>query len=290
MHLTISLLCVSCVLGLHQPGTAKLPAGKGDLVVRVGGHDVQAFAYRSKDYATKQGPLILVFHGSARNARDYRNYAATLANQSGGLVVAPCFDGRQFSEADYEYGRVLSAGRLQPREQWTFSLAPKLIETVRRMERRKDMPYYLIGHSAGGQFVERALVFSDLKPVRAVAANPGSHLLPTREMPFPYGFGGLPESLAGDEALKAYLAKPLVIYVGTADTNPDVKRIDASKTAEREGPTRLARGHRCFEMGEKLARAKGWPFHWRLVEAPGVGHSGSEMLARPECHAALFDQ
>ena len=50
---------------------------------------------------------------------------------------------------------------------------PKLIETVRKMERRSDMPYYLIGHSAGGQFVERLLVFADVKPLRAVAANAG---------------------------------------------------------------------------------------------------------------------
>ena len=259
----------------------EIPAGRGELLLRVDGHDFQTFTYRSKDYAAKKGPLILVFHGSARNARDYRDYAAGLANRCGGLAVAPCFDCRQFSEADYSYGKVLSAGHLMPREQWTFTLAPKLIEAVRKMERRSDMPYYLIGHSAGGQFVERLLVFANVKPLRAVAANAGSHLFPTRDIPFPYGFGGLPQSLAGDEVLKAYLAMPLVIYVGTADTSPDAKKIDASRTAEREGPTRLTRGHRCFQMGEKLARAKGWPFHWRLVEAPGVGHSASKMFSRP---------
>ena len=69
-----------------------------------------------------------------------------MADDCGGLAVAPCFDRRQFSEADYSYGKVVSAGRLMPREQWTFTLASELIETIRKMERRSDMPYYLIGH------------------------------------------------------------------------------------------------------------------------------------------------
>ena len=257
MQLTASLLCLLCLSGSHQPDTARIPDGRGEFLLRVDGHDFQTFTYRSKDYAAKHGPLILVFHGSARNARDYRDYASALANRCGGLAVAPCFDCRQFSDSDYSYGKVMSAGRLMPREQWTFTLVPKLIEAVRRMERRSDMPYYLIGHSAGGQYVERMMAFADVKPLRAVAANAGSHLFPTRDIPFPYGFGGLPESLAGDEVLKAYLAMPLVIYVGTADTNPDAKKIDASRTAEREGPTRLTRGHRCFQMGERLALRQG---------------------------------
>jgi dienelactone hydrolase len=288
MHLTASLLCLLCVSALQQPNPARIPAGRGELLLQVGGHDIRTFTYRSKNYAAKQGPLILVFHGSARNAEDYRDYAAALAENCGGLAVAPCFDRRQFSEADYDYGKVMSAGRLMPREQWTFTLASKLIDTVRRMERRGDMPYYLIGHSAGGQFVERLLVFADVKPLRAVAANPGSHLFPTRDIPFPYGFGGLPASLASDEVLKAYLAMPLVIYVGTSDTKTDGKSVDASRTAEREGRNRLSRGHHCFNMAQRLARAKGWPFHWRLVEASGVGHSACRMLTRPECQTVLF--
>lgn len=288
MQLTVSLVCLLCLSGLQQPAPATIPAGEGKMVLDLGSRQMQVYTYRAKDYAAKQGPLILAFHGSARNARDYRHSTAPLANECGGLVVAPLFEARQFSDVDYAHGHVMAAGRLLPREQWTFSLVPKLIETVRKLERRGDMPYYLIGHSAGGQFVERMLVFADLKPIRAVAANPGSHLFPTRDLPFPYGFGGLPKDLAGDEAMKAYLAMSLTIYLGRDDNNPKAMSFDTSRWAEREGPTRLTRGRRCFEMGQKLARDKGWPFHWRLVEAPGVGHSESAMFGRPECRTAIF--
>ncbi len=288
MQLTTSLLCAFCVFGFHSPDAAKLPAERGEALLRIGGRDLKIFTYRSKDYAAKQGPLILVFHGSSRNAQDYRDDAAQLAESCGGLAAAPCFDQRQFPDDVYPHGNVLSKGRLLPSEKWTFSLVPLLIDKIRETEKRRDMPYYLIGHSAGGQFVERLLVFTEVKPIRAVAANPGSHLFPTRDMAFPYGFGGLPDRLADEKVLKAYLAKPLTIYVGTADTDPNPKYLDASRTAEREGPTRLARGRKCFEMGRRLARANGWPFHWRLVEALGVSHSSSKMFARPECRMALF--
>ena len=111
-----------------------------------------------------------------------------------------------------------------------------------------------------------------MKPVRAVAANPGSHLFPTREMAFPYGFGGLPERLADEKVLKAYLAVPLRFTSARPTLTP--ARRASTQAGRRSGKGRRGcRGHRCFEMGQQLARAKGWPFHWRLVEASGVGHS-----------------
>ena len=103
---------------------------------------------------------------------------------------------------------------------------------------------------------------------------------------------------SGDQRTREYLqllgrherrrAVILSLVPNWADANADAKKIDASRTAEREGPMRLTRCKRCFQMGEKLARAKGWPFYWRLVEAPGVGYSGSAMFVRPQCQAVLF--
>jgi hypothetical protein len=149
------------------------------------------------------------------------------------------------------------------------------------------MPYYLLGHSGGGQFVERLMAFADLKPIRAVAANPGSHLIPTRELEFPYGFGGLPDVLSNDKALRAYLAAPLTIYLGTADTDPNHSQLDKSSSAEKQGPHRVARGHLCYDCAKALAASHRWPFNWRLIEAPGIDHSAGSMFRNPACREAL---
>ena len=90
------------------------------MLLHVDGHDFQTFTYRAKDYAAKQGPLILVFHGS----RGMRETIETMPRRWPTVRRAgrgACFDRRQFSEADYSYGKVMSAGRLLPRQQWTFS-------------------------------------------------------------------------------------------------------------------------------------------------------------------------
>jgi poly(3-hydroxybutyrate) depolymerase len=268
--------------------TTSIPMGKGKASLQIGTRTLQAFTYRSKDYAAVQGPLILVFHGMVRNAEDYRDYAQGLADECGGMIVAPHFDSEQFPGSAYSHGNVVIEGKITPKEEWTYSLVVPLIEKIRELEGRKDMPYYLIGHSAGGRFLQRLMAFSDVKPVRAMAANPGSHLLPTKEVEFPYGFGNLPHHFADHTVLKAYLAAPLIINVGTADTDPNDPDLDQSETAQQQGPHRHARGLRCFEEAQKLAQAHGWECNWRLVETPGVEHSAAKMIDHPECRKALF--
>ncbi len=63
------------------------------------------------------------------------------------------------------------------------------------------MPYYLIGHSAGGQFLARTSAFVDTGAARIVAANPGTHLFPVKDAEYPLGFGKLPAELTRDEQL-----------------------------------------------------------------------------------------
>ena len=125
------------------------------------------------------------------------------------------------------------------------------------------------------------------EPGRIVAANPGTHLFPTRDLPFPYGFGGLPRHLGDDAAIRAYLAAPLTLYLGTGDTVQD-KDFETSPVAMQQGSTRLERGRACFELARRIAAERQWPCNWRKVEVRGVGHSAGRMFAQPEDEDALF--
>lgn len=268
------------------PGSEPIPVGPARLDLDLG-VPLEVFTYRPPTYT--DGPLILVFHGVQRNAEDYRNFAITLAERFRAVVAAPRFDRERFPYESYQQGGILADGAVRPREEWTFSHVPRLMRVLRERLGDPRRPIYVIGHSAGGQFVARlAALTGDNGAVRLVAANPGSHLFPDRTVPYGYGLGGLTGELGDDDALRRYLATPLTLYLGTADNDPDHPSMDRSEAAMRQGPHRYARGLACFEAARTLAAERGWTFNWRLVETAGIGHDAAQMFAAPEAQDALF--
>jgi pimeloyl-ACP methyl ester carboxylesterase len=263
-----------------------IPAGPGKFECPNGTEPITVFTYKPPTY--KDGPLLIVCHGVGRNAEEYRNFAITLAERFGVIVVAPLFDNVRFPSARYQRGGLLDQkGKSQPPEAWTYAVIPKIVAQVRSLEAKPKLPYYLIGHSAGGQFLVRLAAFMPGEAVRIVAANPGSHLFPDRVQKFGYGFGGLPDELSNDEVIRRYFAAQLTIYLGTGDNTPE-HSFDASPDGMVQGPNRLARGRACFAAAEKLAKERGWAFNWRKVETPGIGHEAALMFAAKEAENALF--
>ena len=273
-----------------KPKPSKAPPGTGELHLRLGEHKLKVFTYRPKNFDPKHGPMILIFHGQARDSEHYRDAAVKLARQCQGIVVAPLFNKEQFPGQKYVHGNVMAKGKVLPESEWAFGLVPRLIEEVRKIEGRPQMPYYLLGHSGGGQFVMRLMAFAKLEPLEAVAANPGSLLFPTTDLPYPYGFGQLPDSLGGTKRLEAFLAARLTLYSGTSDNDPNHPELDHRPNAEKQGPHRVARARNAFRLAKKVARSEGWTCNWRLLEAPGVAHDGPKMLGHPQCRVALFDR
>lgn len=265
---------------------AAMPNGKGQFVATVRGKTLNVFTYRPSDYT--DGPLLVVMHGLNRNADDYRDNGIAMARRFKALVVAPEFALEQFPTEAYQRGGITRKGEVQPQEEWTFQYVLDVVNEVRQRQGRPDMPYYLIGHSAGGQFLNRMAAFLPGQAQRIVATNPGTLIFPTRDVPFQFGFGQLPDGLSDEAWIKKYLAAPLTLYLGTADTG--LTNLDVTPQAMAQGSTRIERGRACFAMGQALAREQGWPFGWRLVEAEGIGHSSAAMFDHPQAEEALFGQ
>lgn len=285
MKFATALTCLLALcLGSADGAAAPLPVGKSQTTFELKGLPIEVFTYRPAHFSA--GPLLVVMHGITRNADDYRDHAVVLAERFGMLVVAPRFDLARFPTDAYQRGGVMGSGGARPQSEWTYSYIPQLVAEVRRREERADMPYYLIGHSAGGQFLARMSGFLPGEPRRIVAANPGAHLFPTRDLPFPYGFGGLPEELSNDAAIQRYLAVPLTLFLGTADTGDH--NLDTKPGAMQQGPTRIERGRACFRLAMEVARRNGWSCNWRLVEAEGIAHDATGMFAHAQAGAALF--
>jgi poly(3-hydroxybutyrate) depolymerase len=279
------LLSLALATATASAGDA-IPEGKSSFIFEKRSKSIPVMTYRPDNFT--DGPMIVVLHGMNRNATDYRDRAVTLGNKFKALIIAPEFDGKQFSTEAYQRGGVTQNGKVVSSGQWSFRFFTEIIEDVRKRAARKDMPCYLIGHSAGGQILSRMAAFQPDGITRIVASNPGSLLFPNRDLPFPYGFGGLPSSLGNDTAIRNYLASPLTLYLGTADIGN--QNLDQSQTAMLQGKTRIERGRACYEAASKLAKSKGWQFNWQLVEAEGIGHSSTQMFAHKNAKLAIFGQ
>ena len=280
----------ACLLGIvfltALSAGEPIATGRGRMEFPYRGAPLTLFTYKPANY--KDGPLLVVFHGIVRNAEEYRNFAIPMADRFGAMVVAPLLDEARFPEEWYQRGGIVDAeGRARPQEEWMFQVVPAIVADVRAREAKTALPYYLIGHSAGAQFLVRLAAYLPGDARRIVSGNSGSLLFPNREHTFGYGLDGLPPELSDDAMLRRYLAAPLTLYLGTGDTTPR-RRFDASPAGMKQGAHRLARNRACFEAAQKLAAARGWKFNWRKVETGGIEHDAAAMFAAEEVADALF--
>lgn len=286
MRAVLSTLALVVVL-LPCPAPAAsdpFPVGRSMADLEFESARIRIYTYKPQGY--QGGPVLMVFHGVLRNAEEYRDHAMVLGDRFGALIVAPLFDVEQFPKAKYQFGGIVADGRAVPAQQRTGEFVNRIAREVRRREGNETLPYALIGHSGGGQFLGRLAAFVATDAQRIVISNPSSYTLPTVEAEFPYGLGGLPAELQSEDLCRAYLAQPVTIYVGSRDVVRD-EYFDDSARADRQGSSRLDRGQRTYDYARQLARRRGWPFHWKLVVAEGVEHDHEKMFNHSACAEAL---
>lgn len=280
-----SLLLCSSPLVLTAEDSS-IASGKSSITLELRGKTIPVFLYKPESFQGER--ILVVMHGVKRNAEQYRDHAEKMGDRFGALIVTPLFDTKQFPSVKYQRGGVVNQNNEpQPRDEWTYLLIPEIVDGIRDLENKQDILFYVIGHSAGGQFVVRMSALLNTGAKRLVASNPGSLIFPTRDSPFGYGFGGLPDELSSDEQIKKFLSAPLTLYVGTDDNKPD-EYFDDSSDAMKQGGGRYQRSHACFETAKRLAKEKGWPFAWRIVDAPRIGHDHEMMFNHDLCEQALF--
>jgi hypothetical protein len=266
-----------------HPAKAAIPPGSGTQSADLGGVPLQVFTYRPDGCAISG--ILLVFHGLERDAAEYRNHAIPLGQRLCVLAVAPLFDAERFPTWRYQRGGIVRHGTVEPAENQTVALVPRLVAWIRAQENRPDLGYAMLGHSAGGQFLDRVAAFVSNDATRIVIANPSTWVRPTLDIAAPYGFGGVYDRAHGDAALRRYLAAPITVLLGEKDTGSD--DLVTNDEADAQGGTRLERGQNVFREAAFTARQHGWPCNWRLVVVPGVGHNARRMFASDQALAAL---
>jgi pimeloyl-ACP methyl ester carboxylesterase len=224
-------------------------------------------------------PVVIVQHGMSRNGAEYCEAWVPAAERHGFLVVAITFPKESWPDAvTYNNGHVLAAdGTLRPRENWSQAIPGRLFALLREAGVTTRDKIHLWGHSAGGQFVHRLLATQPLGIFAAVgAANSGWYTLPTLDLPYPDGLGGI--GLTQDDLVR-FLGYPLVIFSGDQDIDGTAENFPKHPAAMEQGANRFARAQFYLVRGQAEATRLGVPCRWTRIVVPGVAHEGMRMAA-----------
>ena len=257
----------------------KLAAGKGRFDFTDWDGPALPVWYHAPASLTPATPILFVMHGQGRNGDEYRDQWAALSEKYGFLLLVPTFSREDFpSVAGYNFGNVFApGGQRRPVSQWGYTAIEKIFDHTNAAAGLEAKSYFIYGHSAGAQFVHRMPFFLPAaRAAKLVPANAGSYMLPSFDHAFPYGLKG---SGLAEADLKAALQKAVVVFLGTADNDPNDKSMSQGPELEAQGLHRFARGLNYFKLASEQAVRLHVPFGWHIATAAGVAHSNSQMAA-----------
>jgi pimeloyl-ACP methyl ester carboxylesterase len=302
-----------------QPDNSGALADRQFLVrTELGSGYARYFGTSSLDGDASITRAIIIVHGVLRDADYYYDTGVIAANAAhvlnDTLVIAP-----QFVEKSDLAGHPVASQTLYWSSTWpggSDAIAPAPISTydvfdamivrlsdARRFPKLREIA--LVGHSAGGQIVQRYAVVAKAPqldggpiPVRLIVSNPSSYFYFTDWRPYPqsncsdfdewrYGLPGAPRYVTGTPAdLEVRYVKRQVVYLmGTADVNPKEDDLDRSCGGETQGPYRFARAKYFIEyLGRR--HPEGTAQRFAFVE--GVPHDNRRMFTSPCGLAVIF--
>ena len=225
--------------------------------------------YHIPIYVANNTPIVFVFHGAGRNAKDYRDAMIAKANQFNFIVIVPEFSIANFAGGDgYNLGNVFidgdnpSIGTLNPEDEWAFSLIEPLFDFIKQNLNNSTSKYHIFGHSAGGQFAHRFMMFKpNARFDKVVSSGSGWYTVPDLDVNFPYGFNNSP--LEGI-SLEYLFEKKLIIQIGEIDNDPNSTGLRHNQFADAQGLDRFERANYFFDKALQLSQENNLEFNWDL--------------------------
>ena len=230
----------------------------------------------------KNMPIVLIFHGEERNAIDYRDIWINASNKNRFMVFAPEFNTVDFpGGSSYIIGNVFQDGNyptpqtLNNENLWTFSIIEPLFDFIKTKAGSTVETYSLFGHSGGGQFVHRYVLFKPNARInKAIAANSGWYSVPDGIANYPYGIMNSPLSLI---APNSYFEKQLYITVGELDNNGSDSSLRHNTASDLQGLNRLERANYFYTNSQSYALKMNSKFNWKFHIVSNSGHDPTKM-------------
>jgi pimeloyl-ACP methyl ester carboxylesterase len=281
-----ALLVLAAVAAVETPqpdNSGRLADRQFDVTTARGSGIARYFGSASLD-GGDAAQAVIVVHGVLRDADYYfdsATRAVALGNAARTIVIAP-----QFVEASDLRGHDVPKSTLFWPSTWpggsdaenaavsTYDVFDAMLARLSDARRFPNMRRItIVGHSAGGQIVQRYAVVghatqlapSSRVPVHLVVANPSSYFYFDNWRPVPqancsdfnlwrYGLSGAPGYVTGTDASlqRRYATRRVTYLLGTADTNPKEDDLDRTCGGEAQGPFRFARGKYYIGYLDKL--------------------------------------
>ncbi|MBI9051678.1 MAG: alpha/beta fold hydrolase [Anaerolineaceae bacterium] len=242
---------------------------------------------------TSDSNILVVVHGTPLDGTPEQNavfYAASwqdFAEANDLVLIVPAFDQEHFSS---RYGDIAMGGYrgLFGREISADAWVNKLVEDHRQALGLNHQPFYLYGHSAGGQFVARYVVMHPDEIQRAVITSAATYPQPDPAIQWPFGMGELHSELTWEDGATQQVnvapnqetwleavQVPLTVIVGLDDTY----QIPVDLLPGQKGTDRITIGRNWVTDMNAFAEANGVESQITLELFPGVGHSMSKLIS-----------
>jgi hypothetical protein len=230
--------------------------------------------------ATTLTPILLVFHGTDRNAQYCRDEMIANANKLGFIIIAPEFSVQYYPTADsYNLGNIFvdgdnpSPSTLNQETAWTFSAIEPIFNFMKAGIGSSLNSYDVFGHSAGGQFVHRYLLYKPLAKInRLVTASSGWYTMFDNSISFPYGTKHSPVELSNYNNL---FNKKVFVIVGDLDIDPNSSDLRHNEIVDKQGLNRFTRAQHFYTQSRAAAIQSNSAFNWKYYSLKGIGHDFS---------------
>ncbi len=211
--------------------------------------------------------LLVLVHGISSRPATLLKHFGKIARRNGIVLLAPDFSGEAFRG----YQRLGAGTR---RDGAAEMLTQTACHTARSLGLDAER-FDLAGYSGGAQFAHR---YAMTRPgsVRSLTLGAaGWYSEASLDLPFPQGLGGR----ARAEALRAFLALPIHLAVGSDDRQSDASLRRSPELDARQGCNRLERARFWADHLCRTAAEQGIEARIRLSEMPSAGHSLAEAVA-----------
>lgn len=324
--LAVALLTTALYCGFASASQQLLRLGQNEP------YNFLAFANTDLNGASPASRAVVLVHGVRRNADDYYQYGQSLLKKAGFDANDTLLLSLNFLTA--EDSRAGSDMPLWARDKWMHGTASSkgrrgidafavLDDLLLYLADRQHFPamqeIVLIGHSAGGQLMQRYSILGDgderlattgIK-VRYVISAPSSYVYiedsrlqegsfkPVRTVMCPsfsryrYGLDRAPfyltrQNLGAEQLFRRYAARDVTFMVGERDNDPWHRVLDRTCGANMQGAHRVERQLNYLRYEAFLSSKWGVPIHHPQITVAGIGHNAARLLATQIVADTLF--
>ncbi len=276
----LTLMTLSCNHVQTGPGGNPIRNGAGSFIFTDGRGNpdkpITVWYYRPSGFSSGS-PLVFVMHGAKRDARRYRDEWAAYAEHAGFLLIVPEFSHKYYpGKREYNEGNLFDKMENPiPENDRAFTVIEHLFDFVKEATGNQSPSYDIYGHSAGGQFVQRMILFQTDSRIRtAISANPGVYAMASFSEKYPYG---IRNSGLTPEDLRAAFKRNFILLLGEKDVMEDDGMLARSPEALGQGNNRFERGNHFFDSAKNEASWLGMTFNWKLATVPGAAHNDAQL-------------